>query len=98
MGYEKFVIDADLCGAMHTYLRGFSVADDEFAIDAFVELGPANTSSPPNTRCALRDRVLRFGHREQRQLRAVADGGSTTWTCAPRKIWKQTWPTTSRRR
>jgi trimethylamine--corrinoid protein Co-methyltransferase len=40
MGYEKFMMDLDLCGAAHTYLRGFDLSDDQFALDAFVELGP----------------------------------------------------------
>ncbi len=40
MGYEKFMMDLDLCGAAHTYLKGFDLDDDQFAIDGFVELGP----------------------------------------------------------
>jgi trimethylamine--corrinoid protein Co-methyltransferase len=40
MGYEKFMMDLDLCGAAHTYLKGVSLDDDQFAIDAFVEVGP----------------------------------------------------------
>ncbi len=40
MGYEKFMMDLDLCGAAHTYLKGFDISDDQFAIDGFVELGP----------------------------------------------------------
>jgi trimethylamine---corrinoid protein Co-methyltransferase len=40
MGYEKFVMDLDLCGAAHTYLRGFDLSDDQFALDGFAEVGP----------------------------------------------------------
>jgi trimethylamine--corrinoid protein Co-methyltransferase len=40
MGYEKFMMDLDLCGAAHTYLRGFDLSDDQFALDAFAEVGP----------------------------------------------------------
>jgi trimethylamine--corrinoid protein Co-methyltransferase len=40
MGYEKFMMDLDLCGAAATYLRGVSLGDDEFALDAFAEVGP----------------------------------------------------------
>lgn len=40
MGYEKFIVDADHCGALHTYLRGIDLDDDQFAIDGFRELGP----------------------------------------------------------
>ncbi len=40
MGYEKFMMDADFCGALHRYLEGVSLDDDEFAIDGFHEVGP----------------------------------------------------------
>ena len=40
MGYEKFMMDVDFCGALHRYLEGVSLDDDEFAIDGFNEVGP----------------------------------------------------------
>ena len=40
MGYEKFVMDADFCGALHRYLQGVSLDPDEFALDGFEEVGP----------------------------------------------------------
>jgi trimethylamine--corrinoid protein Co-methyltransferase len=40
MGYEKFVLDLDLCGAAHTYLKGVSLDEEQFAMDAFAEVGP----------------------------------------------------------
>ena len=41
MGYEKFMMDLDLCGAAHTYLKGCRpVDDDQFALDGFAEIGP----------------------------------------------------------
>ena len=40
MGYEKFVMDADFCGALHRYLQGVSLDPDEFALDGFAEVGP----------------------------------------------------------
>jgi trimethylamine--corrinoid protein Co-methyltransferase len=40
MGYEKFMMDADFCGALHRYLEGVSLDDDQFAIDGFHEVGP----------------------------------------------------------
>ena len=42
MSYEKFVMDADLCGALHTYLDGVKVDDNELALDAFREVGPGS--------------------------------------------------------
>jgi trimethylamine---corrinoid protein Co-methyltransferase len=40
MGFEKFAMDLDLCGAMHRYLGGIDLSDDQFALDGFQELGP----------------------------------------------------------
>jgi len=40
MSYEKFVMDTDFCGAMHTYLGGIQVDANTLALDAFHEVGP----------------------------------------------------------
>ena len=42
MSYEKFVLDTDLCGALHTYLDGVKIDDNQLAVDAFAEVGPGN--------------------------------------------------------
>ena len=42
MSYEKFVMDTDLCGALHTYLDGVRIDDNELALDAFKEVGPGS--------------------------------------------------------
>jgi len=40
MSYEKFVMDCDLCGALHAYLAGFEVNDETLGIDALAQFGP----------------------------------------------------------
>ena len=40
MSYEKFILDADLCGALHAYLKGFEVNEDTLGFDALAEGGP----------------------------------------------------------
>jgi trimethylamine--corrinoid protein Co-methyltransferase len=40
MGYEKFILDADFCSALHTYCKGVDMSDEQFALDAFREVGP----------------------------------------------------------
>ncbi len=40
MSYEKFVMDLDLCAALHTYLRGLEVNDDTLGLEALREGGP----------------------------------------------------------
>ncbi|MEF0941368.1 trimethylamine methyltransferase family protein [Rhizobium sp. BR 362] len=42
MSYEKFVMDADFCGALHSYLAGVTVDDNTLAFDAFEEVGPGS--------------------------------------------------------
>jgi trimethylamine---corrinoid protein Co-methyltransferase len=42
MSYEKFVMDADFCGALHSYLDGVRIDDEQLALDAFREVGPGN--------------------------------------------------------
>jgi len=40
MSYEKFMLDSDLCGALHSYLNGFEINDDTLGVDALREGGP----------------------------------------------------------
>ncbi len=42
MSYEKFMMDADFCGALHSYMAGITVDDNTLAIDAFKEVGPGS--------------------------------------------------------
>ncbi len=40
MSYEKFMMDADLCGALHVYLNGFEVNEETLGFEALAENGP----------------------------------------------------------
>ena len=42
MSYEKFVMDAEQCGAFHVIARGLVLDDNGFAMDAFQEVGPGH--------------------------------------------------------
>jgi trimethylamine--corrinoid protein Co-methyltransferase len=42
MDYEKFMIDAEQCGAMGVLAEGLPLDEDAFALDAFAEVGPGN--------------------------------------------------------
>jgi trimethylamine--corrinoid protein Co-methyltransferase len=35
-------MDADFCGALHTYLDGVKIDDNQLALDAFREVGPGS--------------------------------------------------------
>jgi trimethylamine--corrinoid protein Co-methyltransferase len=40
IGYEKFVMDVERCGALHRTLAGLTIDDDGLAADAYREAGP----------------------------------------------------------
>jgi trimethylamine--corrinoid protein Co-methyltransferase len=40
MGYEKFIMDADFCAALHVWMAGLKIDDNQIALDAFREVGP----------------------------------------------------------
>ncbi|TSA15484.1 MAG: trimethylamine methyltransferase [Comamonadaceae bacterium] len=40
MSYEKFMMDADFCGALHSYLGGITVDENALALDAYKEVSP----------------------------------------------------------
>lgn len=39
-GYEKFVLDLEICGMMARFSQGISLSEEELAWDAFEEVGP----------------------------------------------------------
>ncbi len=40
MSYEKFMMDVDLCAALHAYLNGLEVSDDTLGLESLREGGP----------------------------------------------------------
>ena len=40
MSYEKFMLDQDMCAALHAYLGGFEVNDDTLGVESLAEKGP----------------------------------------------------------
>jgi hypothetical protein len=73
MGYEKFMMDLDLCGAAHTYLKGFDLSEDQFAQDGFAEIGPGkHFFSAQHTLRHYETAFLRTGAQRLVVVRAVA--------------------------
>jgi trimethylamine---corrinoid protein Co-methyltransferase len=68
MGYEKFVMDVDQAGMMHTLLAGVDLSPNGQALD---EALPRLCSYAGQ----LRERLLPFAAGRQQQLRAVGSGG-----------------------
>ncbi len=42
MGYEKFILDADHCGQLQSYLGGLDLGTDQLGSDSFLEAGIGN--------------------------------------------------------
>ena len=41
-GYEKFILDLEMCGMMAKYVKGIDLDEESFAWDAYAEVGPGN--------------------------------------------------------
>jgi trimethylamine--corrinoid protein Co-methyltransferase len=41
-GYEKFVLDLEMCGIVARFLEGIGLTEEDFAWDAYAEVGPGN--------------------------------------------------------
>ena len=75
MSYEKFVIDADYCGHMQTYLKGVPIDDNQLGFEALSEgrAGPPSVRQRPYPR-QFRDRLLGVGGVGQLLLRELDRG------------------------
>ena len=89
-GYEKFMIDAELCGMYHTWAKGLDVSEEALAFDAFQEvpagghfLGSGHTMR--NFRTAFhRTDIFDYNSAEQWTI----NGAEDTYQRANKK-WKQ---------
>lgn len=74
MGYEKFMMDADFCSALHTYCKGIDLSDEEFALrhyeTAFWDSATANNDSFEQWRDAGESRVEDRANARMRQMLA----------------------------
>jgi trimethylamine--corrinoid protein Co-methyltransferase len=92
MSYEKFVMDADFCGALHAYLKGVDVDDNALAYDAFEEVGPGShflgsQHTLRNYQTAFWDATLSDNEPFEKWSQ---EGGSTDMTIRANRQWKQT--------
>ena len=91
MSYEKFMMDSDLCGALHTYLGGFEVDDNTLAMDAFEEVGPGShflgcDHTMRNYQTAFWDSALSDNDPFEKWS---GDGGSTDMAARANRQWKK---------
>jgi trimethylamine--corrinoid protein Co-methyltransferase len=92
MSYEKFVMDADFCGALHFYLAGVQVDDNALAMDAFLEVGPGShflgsAHTMANYQTAFWDSSLSDNEPYEKWS---DEGGSTDMATRANRQWKKT--------
>jgi trimethylamine--corrinoid protein Co-methyltransferase len=92
MSYEKFVMDADFCGALHAYLKGVDFDDNALAMDAFEEVGPG--SHFLGSQHTLRNYQTAFWDSELSDNESFEkwseEGGSTDMAARANRKWKRT--------
>ncbi len=91
MSYEKFMMDADFCGALHTYLDGVSVDDNALALDAFREVDPGShffgcDHTMRNYETAFFDSALS----DNEPFEKWEEAGSVDAATRANKAWKET--------
>ncbi len=89
MGYEKFVMDADFCGALHTYLGGLAIDDNALGAGSFEDVGPGNhffgaAHTLANYETAFWDTELS----DNTPFEQWRDGGAIEMTERANKKWK----------
>jgi trimethylamine--corrinoid protein Co-methyltransferase len=89
-GYEKFVIDHEMCGMMARYVQGISFDEEEFAWDAYAENGPGGHFL--GTQHTMRHYETAFYKHHLFSMdnfeKWEAEGSNDTYKRA-NKIWKQ---------
>ncbi|TPP10077.1 trimethylamine methyltransferase family protein [Rhizobium glycinendophyticum] len=91
MSYEKFVMDTDFCGALHSYLAGVVVDDNTLAMDAFEEVGPGShflgcAHTMRNYQTAFWDSALS----DNEPFEKWSEAGSTDMAIRANLRWKKT--------
>ena len=91
MSYEKFVMDTDFCGALHSYLAGIVVDDNTLAMDAFEEVGPGShflgsAHTMRNYQTAFWD----SGLSDNEPFEKWSEAGSTDMATRANARWKKT--------
>ncbi|AHK43557.1 MULTISPECIES: trimethylamine methyltransferase family protein [Ensifer] len=91
MSYEKFVMDTDFCGALHSYLAGVVVDDNTLAMDAFLQVGPGShflgcDHTMRNYQTAFWDSALS----DNEPFEKWTEEGGTDMAARANRSWKKT--------
>ncbi|MBW7920621.1 MAG: trimethylamine methyltransferase family protein [Rubellimicrobium sp.] len=90
MSYEKFVMDADLCGALHSYLQGVTVDDNQLAADAFGDVQPGgHFFAVPHTIANYQTAFWESAIADNDPYEKWVENGSHDAAFRARRLWQQ---------
>lgn len=91
MSYEKFIIDTDLCGALHTYLNGFEVNEDTLGVDSLRVGGPGeHLFGTPHTMAHYETAYWDSGLNDDQSYEAWSEQGEKDAMVRANHQWKKT--------
>jgi trimethylamine--corrinoid protein Co-methyltransferase len=90
MGYEKFVMDADQAGMMHTLLAGVDLSENGQALDAIREVGPGkHFLGCSHTQANFETAFYRSPLADNNSFEQWEAEGSTDMAQRANKLWKK---------
>ena len=91
MSYEKFVIDADYCGHMQTYLKGVPIDDNQLGFEALSEGGPGHhLFGSAHTLANFETAYWESAVSDNSSYENWSEAGSEDTMTRANRIWKQT--------
>ena len=91
MSYEKFMMDTDLCGALHAYMNGVEVNEDTLGFDALAEKGPGeHLFSTDHTMRHYKTAYYDSALNDDQPWESWDEQGSVEMATRANKRWKQT--------
>jgi trimethylamine--corrinoid protein Co-methyltransferase len=91
MSYEKFVLDSDVCGALHTYLNGIQINDDTLGVDALREGGPGvHLFGTAHTLAHYETAYWDSGLNDDQTFETWSEQGSEDAMIRANRLWKNT--------
>jgi trimethylamine--corrinoid protein Co-methyltransferase len=90
VGYEKFILDADQCGMMGTFVRGVDLSDNGQALDAIIANGPGqHFFGTAHTLANFETAFYRSDTADNNSYEQWAEDGSKDAAIRANAIWKK---------
>ena len=90
MSYEKFVMDTDVCGALHAYLAGIEVNDETLGFEALAENGPgAHLFGCAHTMRHYKTAYWDSGFNDDQTFEAWSEAGAQDGMIRANRLWKE---------